>query len=71
MLDGGADAGWLQALGQAIAPPADDPCIRFRFALLRDPSLPHDQMDNFPSGKADQIVSGLDRQPDDPAFHLS
>jgi len=32
--------------------------------LLRDPSLPYDQMDNFPSGKADQIASGLDRQPD-------
>ena len=35
--------------------------------LLRDPSAPHDQMDNFPSGKTDQIVSGLDRQPDAPA----
>lgn len=35
--------------------------------MLRDPSQPHDQMDNFPSGKTDQIVSGLDRQPDAPA----
>jgi len=35
--------------------------------LLRDPSEPHDQMDNFPSGKTDQIVSGLDRQPGKPA----
>lgn len=34
--------------------------------LLRDPSLPYDQMDNFPSGKADEIASGLDRQPDQP-----
>lgn len=34
--------------------------------LLRDPSEPHDQMDNFPSGKTDQIVSGLDKQPDAP-----
>ena len=33
---------------------------------LRDPSLPHDQMDNFPSGKTEQIVSGLDKQPDKP-----
>ena len=35
--------------------------------LLRDPSLPYDQMDNFPSGKADEIASGLDRQPDGPS----
>lgn len=35
--------------------------------LLRDPSLPYDQLDNFPSGKTDEIVSGLDRQPDAPA----
>lgn len=35
--------------------------------LLRDPSQPHDQMDNFPSGKTEQIVSGLDKQPDAPA----
>jgi hypothetical protein len=34
--------------------------------LLRDPSLPYDQMDNFPSGKADQIAAELDRQPDEP-----
>ena len=33
---------------------------------LRDPSLPHDQMDNFPSGKTDQIVSGLEEQPRQP-----
>lgn len=33
---------------------------------LRDPAAPHDQMDNFPSGKADRIVSGLTRQPGKP-----
>jgi hypothetical protein len=31
--------------------------------LLRDPSLPHDQMDNFPSGKLNGIESGLNGQP--------
>lgn len=31
--------------------------------LLRDPSRPYDQMDNFPSGKGDKIISGLDAQP--------
>lgn len=30
--------------------------------LLRDPSRPHDQMDNFPSGKLKQIESGLKKQ---------
>jgi len=30
---------------------------------LRDPSLPPDQMDNFPSGKADQVESGLKALP--------
>jgi len=31
---------------------------------LRDPSEPHDQMDNFPSGKADQIAARIPRQPE-------
>ena len=31
---------------------------------LRDPSQPHDQMDNFPSGKVDQIAARIPRQPD-------
>ena len=31
--------------------------------LLRDPSAPHDQMDNFPSGKTASITRGLSRQP--------
>jgi len=30
--------------------------------LLRDPNAPHDQMDNFPSGKVDQLASKLKRQ---------
>lgn len=30
---------------------------------LMDPQRPHDQMDNFPSGKTEKIVSGLTRQP--------
>jgi hypothetical protein len=36
-----------------------------RAPLLRDPNDPHDQMDNFPSGRAGQIVDGLERQPAD------
>ncbi|MGD8930163.1 MAG: hypothetical protein PVI22_14405 [Lysobacterales bacterium] len=31
--------------------------------LLRDPSAPHDQMDNFPSGKTASITKKLSRQP--------
>lgn len=31
--------------------------------LLRDPSEPHDQMDNFPSGKGDELVAKLRGQP--------
>lgn len=31
--------------------------------LLRDPRSPHDQMDNFPSGKVDKIVAGISKQP--------
>jgi hypothetical protein len=34
--------------------------------LLRDPSQPHDQMDNFANGKTDQIESGLSGQPRSP-----
>ena len=30
---------------------------------LRDPAAPHDQMDNFPSGKADRIAKQIPRQP--------
>ena len=33
-----------------------------RAPLLRDPNAPHDQMDNFPSGKADQIAAMLKNQ---------
>ena len=39
---------------------------KVRRPLLRDPSEPHDQMDNFPSGKGDQIAAGLSRQPGTP-----
>jgi hypothetical protein len=35
--------------------------------LLRDPSAPHDQMDNFPSGKTASIEEKLDRQPSKPS----
>lgn len=31
---------------------------------LMDPERPHDQMDNFPSGKTERIVSGLKQLPD-------
>ena len=31
--------------------------------LLQDPQRPPDQMDNFPNGKADRILAGLQRQP--------
>jgi hypothetical protein len=31
---------------------------------LADPTRPYDQLDNFPSGRTDSIVSGLDRQPE-------
>ena len=33
-----------------------------RAPLLRDPNAPHDQMDNFPSGKADQVAAMLKNQ---------
>ena len=33
-----------------------------RAPLLRDPNAPHDQMDNFPSGKADQVAAMLKSQ---------
>jgi hypothetical protein len=35
---------------------------------LRDPSAPHDQMDNFPSGKVDQIAARIPRQPQSSRF---
>jgi hypothetical protein len=33
---------------------------------LRDPSRPHDQEDNFPSGRTEEIVEKLSRQPGKP-----
>ena len=41
--------------------------IKYRQAggfLLRDPSQPHDQMDNFPSGRLNKIESKLKAQPE-------
>lgn len=46
--------------------PVDMTQMRYRKVhppRLRDPSQPHDQMDNFPSGKTGQIVAGLSGQP--------
>jgi hypothetical protein len=48
--------------GRAIKP-SETTYRKVKPPLLRDPSLPYDQMDNFPSGKTDTIVSGLDKQP--------
>lgn len=48
--------------GRAPAP-ADMPFRPVRAPMLRDPGRPYDQMDNFPSGKTDRIVSTLQRQP--------
>ena len=33
-----------------------------RAPLIRDPNAPHDQMDNFPSGKTDQLAAMLKNQ---------
>jgi len=38
------------------------PYRKVKSPLLRDPSEPHDQMDNFPSGKGDQIAAQIPRQ---------
>jgi len=35
---------------------------KVRAPRLRDPNAPHDQMDNFPSGKADQVAAMLKSQ---------
>lgn len=51
--------------GRAIKP-SEMTYRKVKPPLLRDPTLPYDQMDNFPSGKADRIASGLERQPGDP-----
>jgi hypothetical protein len=39
------------------------PYRKTKAPLLRDPSAPHDQMDNFPGGKTASITTGLSRQP--------
>ena len=35
---------------------------RVKAPLLRDPGAPHDQMDNFPSGRAEQLATRLKEQ---------
>jgi len=39
------------------------PYRKVKAPLLRDPAAPHDQMDNFPSGKADRIAARIPKQP--------
>ena len=43
--------------------PAEVAYQQVRPPRLRDPNRPHDQMDNFPSGKTAQIVSRLQAEP--------
>ena len=43
--------------------PGEIPYRKVRPPMLRDPSRPYDQQDNFPSGRKDRISSGLERQP--------
>jgi len=51
--------------GRSAPQPQEMAYQRVRPPRLADPERPHDQMDNFPSGKTEQIVSGLKPQPDD------
>ena len=56
--------------GSAIEPTA----IKYRKVRppkLRNPNDPHDQMDNFPSGKTDQITSKLSNFPANTDFVAS
>ena len=50
-----------------VVEPASQRYERVKPPRLRDPSLPYDQQDNFASGKTEQIISGLARQPGRPA----
>lgn len=45
------------------AKPGEVAYARVKPPQLRDPSRPYDQEDNFPSGRTDQIVAKLGRQP--------
>lgn len=47
--------------GRAVEPGSQH-YEKVRPPRLRDPSLPHDQQDNFPSGKTGQIMNKLTRQ---------
>jgi hypothetical protein len=38
------------------------PYVKVKAPLLRDPAAPHDQMDNFPSGRANKITRKLEQQ---------
>jgi len=49
--------------GRGAPQPQEMAYRKVRPPKLADPGRPHDQMDNFPSGKTDQIVSGLKQQP--------
>jgi hypothetical protein len=48
------------------ARPGEVAYARVKPPQLRDPSRPYDQDDNFPSGRTDQIVAKLGRQPGKP-----
>ena len=49
--------------GRSLPQPQEMAYRKVQPPKLMDPQRPHDQMDNFPSGKAERIVSGLKRQP--------
>jgi hypothetical protein len=49
------------------AKPSEVEYRRVKPPRLRDPGRPYDQEDNFPSGRTEQIVAGLDRLPGKPA----
>lgn len=64
------DASLRALLEDRFGRPAQPGVVAYRQVKppqLRDPGLPYDQMDNFPSGRTEQIVAGLGRQPGKPA----
>jgi len=50
--------------GRSVPQPQEMAYQKVRPPMLADPQRPHDQMDNFPSGKTEEIVSGLKQQPE-------
>ena len=48
--------------GRSTPQPQEMAYQKVRPPKLADPTRPHDQMDNFPSGKTEHIVSGLKQQ---------